>query len=116
MFLFGRDYSDKRGIMSKKSSRRKILDSFEEFFREPLSILKSGLLQIVEMTTENFFTQDSSVSVDFTGSKTQITVFNNIKLYNLLSMATARNSKRVERASIVHKKPEFLQLSMSMRK
>ena len=102
--------------MAKKTLKKSIMESFEIYFREPLSILKSGLIQIVEMTTENFFNQESSISVDFTNSKTQITVFNNIKLYNLLSMATARNSKRIENANIINKKPEFLQLSMSMRK
>ena len=86
------------------------------FFREPLSILKSGLIQIVGVEVENFFTKDSSVQVNFTKNKTQITVFNNIKLFNLLSMATARNEKRVEQRSIKNKKPEFLQLSMSVRK
>ena len=102
--------------MKKKSSAKSIIESFEIFFREPLSILKTGLIQIVEVTTDNFFTKDSSVSVNFTKSKTQITVFNNIKLYNLLSMATARNAKREERIAFVHRKPEFLQLSMSTRK
>lgn len=99
-----------------RNSTRNILDSFELFFREPLSILKTGLIQIVEVTADNFFTKDSSVNVSFTKSKTQITVFNNVKLYNLLSMATARNSARVERATIPYKKPEFLKLSLSARK
>ena len=93
-----------------------IFESFEVFFREPLSIIKSGLIQIVGVEVENFFTKDSSVQVNFTKNKTQITVFNNIKLFNLLSMATARNEKRVEQRSIKNKKPEFLQLSMSVRK
>lgn len=100
----------------KKNKDRSIIESFEIFFREPLSILKTGIIQIVEVTADNFFTKDSSVSVNFTKTKTQITVFNNVKLYNLLSMATARNSQREERAAIVHKKPEFLQLSISARK
>ncbi len=99
--------------MTRKMS---IIESFEEFFKEPLSILKTGLIQIVEITTDNFFTKGSSISIDFTKSKTQITVFNNVKLYNLLSMATARNDARLERRTIVHKKPEFLKLSLSARK
>ncbi len=93
-----------------------IFESFEIFFREPLSILKSGLIQIVGIEAENFFTKGSSVKVDFTKNKTQITVFNNIKLFNLLSSATSRNEKRVERMEIKNKKPQFLQLSMSLRK
>lgn len=103
-------------IMGQKTKNWNIIESFELFLREPLSILKTGVVQIVEMTTDNFFTKDSAVNVSFMKNKTQITVFNNVKLYNLLSMATARNSARVERASIVHKKPEFLKLSLSVRK
>ena len=103
-------------IVRKVSNSRNIIESFEIFFREPLSILKSCVIQIVEVAADNFFNKESSISVSFTKSKTQITVFNNVKLYNLLSMATARNSKRVERASIINKKPEFLRLSMSVRK
>ena len=93
-----------------------IFESFEVFFREPLSILKTGLIQIVGIEAENFFAKDSSVQVNFTKHKTQITVFNNVKLFNLLSMATARNEKRVEQRNLKTKKPEFLQLSMSVRK
>ena len=96
-----------------------IFESFEVFFREPLSILKTGIIQIVGMEVENFFAKDSSVQVNFTKNKTQITVFNNIKLFNLLSSATARSEKRVEERQVVttsKKKPEFLQLSMSLRK
>ncbi len=94
-----------------------IFESFEVFFREPLSILKTGLIQIVGMEAENFFAKDSSVQVNFTKNKTQITVFNNINLFNLLSAATARNEKRVEkRAALKKKRPEFLQLSMSVRR
>ena len=94
-----------------------ILESFEIFFREPLSILKTNIILIVGIDTDNFFAKDSSVSVNFTKNKTQITVFNNIKLYNLLSLATARNNKRVEAKALMKSaKPEFLKLSMSVRK
>lgn len=103
-------------IKESEVKKNRIVESFEEFFKEPLSILKSGLIQIVEITTENFFTKDSSITVNFTKSKTQITVFNNIKLYNLLSIATARNAVRTERAAIIHKHPEFLKLSLTARK
>ncbi len=94
-----------------------ILESFEIFFREPLSILKTNIIQIVGIDTDNFFAKDSSVSVNFTKNKTQITVFNNIKLYNLLSLATARNNRRIEAKNLIKSgKPEFLKLSMSTRK
>lgn len=64
--------------MAQKFDIRK---SFEIFLREPLSILKVGLFQIVHLET-NIFNQ-KSVNVDFVDDKTQITVVNNERMYNL---------------------------------
>lgn len=58
-----------------------IRKTFEIFLREPLSILKEGLFQIVNIET-NIFSQ-KSVSVDFVDNKTQVTVVNNDRMYNL---------------------------------
>ncbi len=58
-----------------------IRKTFEVFLREPLSILKVGLFQIVHLET-NIFNQ-KAVNVDFLDDKTQITVVNNEKMYNL---------------------------------
>ena len=58
-----------------------IRKTFEIFLREPLSILKVGLFQIVHLET-NIFNQ-KAVNVDFFDDKTQITVVNNEKMYNL---------------------------------
>ncbi len=58
-----------------------IRKTFEIFLREPLSILKVGLFQIVHLET-NIFNQ-KAVNVDFLDDKTQITVVNNEKMYNL---------------------------------
>ena len=58
-----------------------IRQTFEIFLREPLSILKVGLFQIVHLET-NIFNQ-KAVNVDFLDDKTQITVVNNEKMYNL---------------------------------
>ena len=58
-----------------------IRKTFEIFLREPLSILKVGLIQIVHLET-NIFNQ-KAVNVDFLDDKTQITVVNNEKMYNL---------------------------------
>ena len=54
-----------------------IRKTFEIFLREPLSILKVGLFQIVHLET-NIFNQ-KAVNVDFLDDKTQITVVNNEK-------------------------------------
>ena len=60
-----------------------ISKSFEIFWREPLSILKEGLFQIVNISTDNVFEHKPSVNIDFMKDKTQITVVNSDKMYNL---------------------------------
>ncbi len=64
--------------MAKKFDIRK---SFEIFLREPLSILKVGLFQIVHLESNIF--KEKSVNIDFVDDKTQITVVNNERMYNL---------------------------------
>ena len=64
--------------MAKKFDIRK---TFEIFLREPLSILKVGLFQIVHLESNIF--SGKAVNVDFMDDKTQVTVVNNEKMYNL---------------------------------
>ena len=59
-----------------------IRKTFETFLREPLSILTEGLFQIVNIES-NIFNQESAFHVDFVNNKTQLTVVNNQKMYNL---------------------------------
>ena len=59
-----------------------IFKTFEIFLREPLSILRERFIQIVGVSS-NTMTQ-SSISVDMLERKTQITVMNSDKMYNLL--------------------------------
>lgn len=59
-----------------------IRKSFEIFWKEPLSILKAGLFQIVNIKS-NIFSQKPVVNVDFMKDKTQITVVDSDKMYNL---------------------------------
>ena len=65
----------------QKNKKFDIRKTFEIFLREPLSILKVGLFQIVHLET-NIFNQ-KAVNVDFLDDKNQITVVNNEKMYNL---------------------------------
>lgn len=58
-----------------------IFKTFEIFLREPLSILKERFIQIVNINST--LVAQSSVNVDFTDNKTQITVVNSEKMYNL---------------------------------
>ena len=64
--------------MAKKFDIRK---TFEIFLREPLSILKVGLFQIVHLESNIF--SGKAVNVDFMDDKTQVTVVNNERMYNL---------------------------------
>lgn len=65
--------------MEKKFDIRK---TFETFLKEPLSILTEGLFQIVNIES-NIFNKESSFHIDFVNNKTQLTVVNNDKMYNL---------------------------------
>ena len=66
--------------MKKKFDIRK---TFETFLKEPLSILTEGLFQIVNIQSPNIFSKESSFNIDFVKGKTQLTVVNNEKMYNL---------------------------------
>ena len=59
-----------------------IRKTFEIFLREPISVLTEGLFQLVNIEN-NIFSQKPYVSVDFLNKKTQITVVNSEKMYNL---------------------------------
>ena len=61
-----------------------IFKTFETFLKEPLSILRDNFIQIVSVQTANIFENKPSVDVTMMKDKTQITVVNNEKLYNLL--------------------------------
>lgn len=62
-----------------------IRKSFEIFLREPLSILKEGLFQIVNIqSADNIFGKAPTVNIDFMkDGRTQITVVDSDKMYNL---------------------------------
>ena len=76
-----------------------IFKTFETFLKEPLSILRDNFIQIVSIQTENIFENKPSVDVSMVNNKTQITVVNNEKVYNLLSVVTRRaRDKEAENA------------------
>ena len=67
-----------------------IIKTFETFLKEPLNILRDNFIQIISIQTGNIFANKPSVDVSLTKDKTQITVVNNEKLYNLLSLVNRR--------------------------
>jgi len=71
-----------------------IFKTFEIFLREPLSILRDNLIQIVSVQTGNPFVQKPSIDVSMLNNKAQITVVNNEKVYRLLSLVTHRASQK----------------------
>ena len=73
-----------------------IFKSFETFLKEPLSILRDNFIQIISVQTGNIFENKPSVDVTMMKDKAQITVVNNEKLYNLLSLVTAKAKKKEE--------------------
>lgn len=77
-----------------------IIKSFEIFLREPLSILKDNFIQIVSVQTPNIFAAKPSIDVTMLDNKAQITVVNNEKVYNLLSMVTLRTQKKEQERKI----------------
>ena len=71
-----------------------IFKTFEIFLKEPLSILKDNFIQIVSVQTNNIFAHKPSIDVSLMKNKTQLTVVNNEKLYNLLSLVTYKARKK----------------------
>ena len=74
--------------------------SFETFLKEPLSILTEGLFQIVNIQSPNIF--EKSFNVDFVKGKTQLTIVNNDKMYNLFQSVLHRK-KVLEQKEKAHK-------------
>lgn len=75
-----------------------IFKTFETYLKEPLSVLKDNFIQIVSLQTENIFANKPSCDVTIMKDRTQITVVNNEKMYNLLSLATARKNIKEKQA------------------
>lgn len=78
-----------------------IFKTFETYLKEPLSILKNNIIQIVSLQTGNIFENKPSIDVSLLKDHAQLTVVNNEKLYNLLSLVTHKkqNKKQEEKTS-----------------
>ena len=73
-----------------------IFKSFEIFLKEPLSILRENIIQIVSIQTGNIFENKPSCDVTLLKDRTQVTVVNNVKLYNFLSIVNRKNLDKEE--------------------
>lgn len=67
-----------------------IRKTFETFLREPISVLTEGLFQLVNIEN-NIFSQKPYVNIDILNKKTQITVVNSNKMYNLFQRVLFKN-------------------------
>ena len=72
--------------MKKKFDIRK---TFEIFLREPISVLTEGLFQLV--------------NIDFVNKKTQITVVNSDKMYNLFQKVLFKQRLKEQKEKILSK-------------
>lgn len=69
-----------------------IFKTFEIFLREPLSILRERFIQIVNVNST--VASQPSVTVDMMDKKTQITVVNSDKMYNLLQTVVTKQAAK----------------------
>jgi len=84
-----------------------IFKSFEIFLREPLSILKDRIIQIVNVNSN--YASQSALTVDMLDKKTQITVVNSDKMYNLLqTVLHKQKTNAVQRLAIPQQKGQIV--------
>ena len=77
-----------------------IRKTFDIFLREPISVLTEGLFQIVNIEN-NIFNQKPYVNVDFVNRKTQITVVNSEKMYNLFQKVLFKRKLKEQKEKAV---------------
>lgn len=77
--------------------------SFEIFWREPLSILTEGLFRLVNIQS-NIFGGKPSVNIDIVDKKTQITVVDNEKVYNLFQTVLYKKRLQEQRQKALNTK------------
>ena len=76
-----------------------IRKTFETFLREPISVLTEGLFQLVNIEN-NIFSQKPSLSIDFINKKTQITVVNNERMYNIFQTVLFKQKLKEQKEKI----------------
>ena len=77
-----------------------IRKTFDIFLREPISVLTEGLFQLVNIEN-NIFSQKPYVNVDFVNRKTQITVVNSEKMYNLFQKVLFKRKLKEQKEKAV---------------
>ena len=80
-----------------------IRKTFDIFLREPISVLTEGLFQLVNIEN-NIFSQKPYVNVDFVNKKTQITVVNSEKMYNLFQRVLFKKKLQEQKEKALNSK------------
>lgn len=80
-----------------------IRKTFDIFLREPISVLTEGLFQLVNIEN-NIFSQKPYVNVDFVNRKTQITVVNSEKMYNLFQKVLFKKKLQEQKEKALNSK------------
>ena len=79
-----------------------IRKTFEIFLREPVSILTEGLFQLVNIEN-NIFSQKPYIGIDFINKKTQITVVNNERMYNIFQKVLFKKRIKEQKEKALNK-------------
>ena len=80
-----------------------IRKTFDIFLREPISVLTEGLFQLVNIEN-NIFSQKPYVNVEFVNRKTQITVVNSEKMYNLFQKVLFKKKLQEQKEKALNSK------------
>ena len=94
-----------QGSKYKTQTKMKKFDirkTFDIFLREPISVLTEGLFQLVNIEN-NIFSQKPYVNVDFVNKKTQITVVNSEKMYNLFQRVLFKKKLEKQKETAINK-------------
>ena len=81
-----------------------IFKTFEIFLREPLSVLKDRIIQIVNINSPDV--SQAVVNIDMLDSKTQITLINSEKMYNLFQTVLRKQEIKAAQKLIEQTNPK----------
>ena len=86
-------------------SKNKIMDSFEEFISEHVSILKNRIIQITGFRSN--FIDTKSIDVELSDNLVRINCINNENAYNLLSSVIYKRKMNKQRRLNENKEREI---------
>lgn len=87
-------------MANKKFDIRK---TFEIFWKEPLSVITEGLFQLVNLK-DNIFSKKPSLNIDMVNNKTQITIVNSDKMYNLFQTVLYKKKLQKQKEKVINSK------------